>query len=109
MPLTEEDALKQRWKPSGGGCSKDGNYYAGNRYLPPQEPSIGVLFDHRGTLAGFQAIYDVEILALGSNHTDCKTLKRYKNYSDYLKQPMINIETFGDRPKFVHTAYFYPP
>ncbi|CAG7785172.1 unnamed protein product, partial [Allacma fusca] len=93
----------------GGGCSKDGNYYAGNRYLPPQEPSIGLLFDQRGTLAGFQAIYDVENLALGSNHTYCNTLKRYKNYYDYLKQPMINIETFGDRPKFVLTAYFYPP
>jgi len=55
MPLTRDEAVKQGFKPSSGE-GLDCNVYLGQAYGQPEEPSITLLFDLNGNLAGSQSI-----------------------------------------------------
>merc|ERR1712018_126252 len=55
MPLTKDEAIKQGFAPSSGE-GLDCNRYLGQAYGQPDEPSITLLFDVNGNLAGSQSI-----------------------------------------------------
>ncbi|CAG7818435.1 unnamed protein product, partial [Allacma fusca] len=111
LPTTLKEAEKQNWSksPQDLSCADPAKFYVGNRFVPPYEPSVAILLDSQGVVAGLQAIYDVESLVSGSAQRDCKTLNKYVNDYKFQDQPMLNTEVIDGKEKYVLTVYFDNP
>jgi len=93
QPLNSNEAVKEGLKPLNNNCKND--HYVGHAYADPNEPSLVLLFDDAGNLAGSQSVLLKSAVA-GSSFPFAST-------------PAYQEGSFFGADAFITTAYFMDP